>query len=163
MTHDEDDRHGRRRRRRAEREARWRDGYEDRYTRSPNPRRFYKNVHDKVLAGVLSGLADYVGWDKTWVRIAAVVALFTPLAGIVVVGYLVLAIAAPRRPYGLPVEMPPEEDAFWRDVDRRPRETFEGLKYRFQDLDMRMADMERVMTGEEWRLRRAFADLEKKA
>jgi phage shock protein PspC (stress-responsive transcriptional regulator) len=41
-------------------------------------------VHDRMLAGVGSGIADYLGVDETLVRIAIVVATFFGGAGIVV-------------------------------------------------------------------------------
>ncbi len=41
-------------------------------------------VHDRMLAGVGSGIADYLGVDETLVRIALVVATFFGGAGIAV-------------------------------------------------------------------------------
>ena len=41
-------------------------------------------VHDRMLAGVAAGLADYLGVDETLVRIAIVVATFFGGAGIAV-------------------------------------------------------------------------------
>lgn len=41
-------------------------------------------VHDRMLAGVASGIADYIGVDETLVRIALVVATFFGGAGIAV-------------------------------------------------------------------------------
>ena len=41
-------------------------------------------VHDRMLAGVASGIADYLGVDETLVRIAIVVATFFGGAGIAV-------------------------------------------------------------------------------
>jgi phage shock protein PspC (stress-responsive transcriptional regulator) len=41
-------------------------------------------VHDRMLVGVASGIADYLGVDETLVRIAIVVATFFGGAGIAV-------------------------------------------------------------------------------
>ena len=41
-------------------------------------------IHDRMLAGVASGIADYIGVDETLVRIAIVVATFFGGAGIAV-------------------------------------------------------------------------------
>ena len=41
-------------------------------------------VHDRMLAGVASGIADYLGVDETLVRIGIVVATFFGGAGIAV-------------------------------------------------------------------------------
>jgi phage shock protein C len=135
----------------------------DSYTGSPNPKRLYKNPMNKVAAGVFAGIADYLGWDVTWVRIGALIGLFTPLNGVIVIGYIICAIVLPRRPFGMPVRLEEEEDQFWRSADRKPAVLFGNLKYKFQDLDDRLAGMERVVTTEEWRLRRQFRDLESKA
>ena len=39
-------------------------------------------------------------------------------------------------------------------------EVFSNVRYKFKDLDDRLASMERVVTSEEWRLKRQFRDLE---
>jgi phage shock protein PspC (stress-responsive transcriptional regulator) len=41
-------------------------------------------IHDRMLAGVASGIADYLGVDETLVRIALVVATFFGGAGIAI-------------------------------------------------------------------------------
>lgn len=130
------------------------------YTGSPNPKRLYKNPMNKVAAGVLAGIADYFGWDVVWVRVGALIGLFTPLNGVIVIGYIIAAIVLPRRPFGMPVRLDDEDDQFWRSADRKPSVLFGNLKYKFQDLEDRLAGMERVVTTEEWGLRRQFRDLE---
>jgi phage shock protein C len=130
------------------------------YTGSHNPKRLYKNTMNKVAAGVFAGLADYLGWDVVWVRIGGLLGLFTPLNGVIVIGYIIAAIVLPRRPFGMPVRLDEDEDQFWRSADRKPGVLFGNLKYKFQDLEDRLAGMERVVTTEEWRLRRQFRDLE---
>jgi phage shock protein C len=57
-------------------------------------------------------------------------------------------------------DMKPEEDAFWRGVERQPTTTFSNLRYQFRDLEERLADLERSVTSKEWKLRRDFRDLE---
>jgi phage shock protein C len=130
------------------------------YTGSPNPKRLYKNPMNKVAAGVFAGIADYFGWDVVWVRVGALIGLFTPLNGVIVIGYIIAAIVLPRRPFGMPVRLDEEDDQFWRSADRKPAVLFGNLKYKFQDLEDRLAGMERVVTTEEWGLRRQFRDLE---
>lgn len=57
-------------------------------------KRLYRNEHDKVLAGVASGVADYLKVDVTIVRLLFVLSTIF-LAGSGVVVYLVLWVVAP--------------------------------------------------------------------
>jgi len=57
-------------------------------------KRLYRNEHDKVLAGVSSGLAAYLGYDVLLIRILFVLSIpFT--AGIGLLAYLILWIVVP--------------------------------------------------------------------
>jgi phage shock protein C len=127
-------------------------------TYSPNPHRLYKNKQNAVISGVCAGLADYFNTDVVIIRVAAILLLIfaSPLT---VVAYIVAAIVMPRRPEPFRTRSP-EEDQFWRGVSRRPNVTFSNLKYRFRDLDERLADIERVVTSDEWKLRREFREIE---
>jgi phage shock protein PspC (stress-responsive transcriptional regulator) len=55
-------------------------GHEPRTSRQSLPLR--RPVHDRMLAGVASGIADYLNVDSTIVRIAIVVLIFVGGAGI---------------------------------------------------------------------------------
>ncbi len=57
-------------------------------------RRLYRNPNDKMVAGVMSGLASYTGTDVTFWRLGAV--LFTLCYGIGLIAYIVLAIVLPQ-------------------------------------------------------------------
>lgn len=62
-------------------------------------KKWYKNQNDKVVAGVLSGLMDYLGWniDLSLVRIIYVlIALMS--SGLFVILYIVAAIILPTKP-----------------------------------------------------------------
>ncbi len=51
---------------------------------------------DKMIAGVCSGIAEYLGWDPTIVRVAWVLlSIFTAFAG--VIAYLVLWMVMPQE------------------------------------------------------------------
>ena len=130
----------------------------DDYTHSPNPHRLYKNKRDAVISGVCAGLGDYFNIDAVLVRIACILSLFF-FAPFVVVAYIVAAIVMPQRPTPSRARSE-EEDAFWRGVSRRPEATFSNLKYRFRDLDDRLQEIERVVTSDEWKLRREFREIE---
>lgn len=57
-------------------------------------KRLYRNVHDRAIAGVASGVADYLGLDKTIVRLLFVLATLF-LAGAGAIAYIVLWIVSP--------------------------------------------------------------------
>ncbi len=57
-------------------------------------KRLYRNEHDKVIAGVCSGLADYMKIDSTIVKVLFVLATIF-LAGTGLLVYIILWIVAP--------------------------------------------------------------------
>lgn len=130
----------------------------DDYTYSPNPKRLYRS-RDKVIAGVCGGVAERMGWDPTMVRIAFAVLFFTGILSAVFIVYIVIWAITPVAPYR-PRHLSPDEERFWRSVSDRPAETFSNIRYKFKDMDDRLARMERSVTSEEWKLKREFRDLE---
>ncbi|MBI1359180.1 MAG: envelope stress response membrane protein PspC [Alphaproteobacteria bacterium] len=131
----------------------------DDFTISANPKKLYRS-RDKVIAGVCGGIAERMGWDPTIVRVVVGVAFLTGfLSGVLTVGYFVLWAITPYQPYR-PRNLTPDEERFWRGVSDRPAETFSNIRYKFRDLDDRLARMERSVTSEEWKLKREFRDLE---
>ena len=127
---------------------------------SPNPKRFYRSRQDKVIAGVCGGIAERFGWEPILVRVLFVLLTLFGLGPIAIVTYVVVWMITPRMPIGYG-SMSPDEDAFWRGVQDRPRATFGTIKYTFMDLDERLKNLERAVTSDEWRLRQEFRDLEK--
>jgi phage shock protein C len=69
--------------------------------------KLYRSRDDRWLAGVCGGLAKYLGWGSTKVRIIWVLAtIFTAFAGVIV--YLVLWFLMPKEPLpALTFEPPP--------------------------------------------------------
>jgi len=130
----------------------------DEYTQSRNPRRLYRS-RDKIIAGVCGGVADRMGWDPTVVRIAFAVLFFTGILSAIIVVYIVIWAITPYQPYR-PRNLTPDEERFWRGATDRPAEVFSNVRYKFKNLDDRLASMERIVTSEEWRLKRQFRDLE---
>jgi phage shock protein C len=123
-----------------------------------NPKRLYRS-REKVIAGVCAGLADRFGWDTTLVRVAFAVLFLTGVLSSIIIVYLVLWAITPVQPFR-PRSLTPDEERFWNTVSDRPAETFSSIRYKYRDLDDRLAAMERVVTSEEWRLKRQFKDLE---
>lgn len=132
---------------------------EDQMFRSPNPKRFYRSRTDRVWLGVCGGVAERFGWEPTLVRILFVLSIFFMAGPFSIFAYIVAAMITPKSPMGRP-NLAPEEEQFWRNVSDRPRVTASGLKYTFMDLEERLRNIERSVTSEEWRLKKAFKDLE---
>ena len=74
---------------------------------------------DKKIMGVCGGIAEYMGWDATAVRIVTVLLLF-PLHLTLVVAYLILGAVLPREsatapnypPNQYPPQQPPTEHPY---------------------------------------------------
>ena len=61
------------------------------------PRRLYRSVDNQMIAGVCGGIADYLGWDATIVRIAYVLlTIFTIFSGVLI--YIILWLIIPNNP-----------------------------------------------------------------
>lgn len=122
----------------------------------PDPKRLYRNRQERVIAGICSGIADYLGWDRTLVRLAFVAGLF--IAGpFTVCTYIVLRFVMPVRPEGLFASE--REKSFWQSVNTRPAGTVGDLARKFSDLDQRLAGMERKVTSPTYTLDREFRNL----
>lgn len=113
-----------------------------------------------MIAGVCAGVADYFGWPVRYVRLSYILAVvFFPPFPL----FFYFAAALFLRP-GEPIAnrySNAAEEQFWRRYSARPKATFSDLKHRFRALDARVADMERVVTSNEFSLRRKFDDLER--
>ena len=124
---------------------------------SPNPHRLYRGPN-RILGGVCAGISAYFGWRVCLVRLAVLGGLFAfPPAAIFT--YLAAWWFLPERPDRRLYESA-DEERFWRNVSTRPRMTLSELRHRFRGLEGRIADMERIVTSEEYQLRRKFRDLE---
>lgn len=64
-----------------------------------NRQKLHRSVTNRVLAGVLGGIAEYFGWNSTLVRILYVVLAFTPGINIIaIIGYVVMIFVIPGDP-----------------------------------------------------------------
>ena len=132
---------------------------EEEMFRSPNPKRFFRSRTDKVWLGVCGGIAERFGWEPTLVRVLFGLSIFMFAGPFAIFAYVIAAMVTPKEPMGR-ANLAPEEEQFWRNVSDRPRVTASGLKYTFMDLEERLRNIERNVTDEEWRLKKAFRDLE---
>lgn len=114
--------------------------------------RLYRDKQHAIIAGVCAGLAEKHGMPRAVVRLIAVLLLFTPLCGVVVIAYIVAAFVIPPKPTDL--YRSPDEEHFWRSVNRAPQDTFGSLRHRFRELEHRLRRMEAYVTSKEFELDR---------
>jgi phage shock protein C len=58
----------------------------------------YRSRRHKIIAGVCGGIADWLGWDPTVVRIAYVIISIASVGFPGTVAYIILWIVAPKEP-----------------------------------------------------------------
>lgn len=58
------------------------------------PAKLKKSRVDKMIAGVCGGIAEYLGWDSTLVRILFLILVFSSF-GTMVLFYFILALIMP--------------------------------------------------------------------
>ncbi len=126
------------------------------YSREKSSRnRLYRDKDRAIIAGVCSGLADWTGVNRVGLRLI-VVLLAIPFTFVMVVGYLVLWLLLPKRPRDLYRDADDEE--FWQEVRRSPRDSVGQLNRRFRGLDDRLQRMESWITSSEYRIDRELRD-----
>lgn len=57
-------------------------------------KKLYRDPENGMLAGACAGIAEYFGWDPTWVRLGWV--LFTLLGGSGLLAYIIAALIIPK-------------------------------------------------------------------
>lgn len=127
-----------------------------------NLRRLYRSRNNRVLCGVCGGIAEYFDWRPGYVRIGTVVLFFLPGFGqAVFIGYIVACFILKKAPAGPAYSYQSQEDErFWKNVSVKPSKSFSELRHRFRRIDGRVADMEQAVITEEYRLNKAFKDIE---
>ncbi len=122
-----------------------------------NAQRFYRDRKNGKLMGVCAGIADYFGWNVTFIRLLAIVALLW-FSALTLGVYLVLGFLLPVKPERL-YDWDTDEE-YWRSVRRSASETFRDVRHRFRHMDMKLQRMEGYVTSGRYDLDREFRDLE---
>lgn len=107
---------------------------------------FYLDKRNRRLKGVCAGIADYFGWDRTWVRLGFVLATIFAFGPILPLAYLAVAWAADAKPAKLYDESA-EERQFWKNVRVAPQRTVRDVNASFRESDRRLRDIEAYMTS----------------
>lgn len=60
-------------------------------------KKLYRSRSDKMITGLAGGIAQYFNLDPTLVRIALVILEFMT-AGLLIIGYFIVALIVPKEP-----------------------------------------------------------------
>jgi len=118
--------------------------------------RLWRDPEHGVVAGVLAGLADWLGAPRVLLRIVAVVALFMNPFLTLGAYFLAVWLLAPRPD---DLYRDEREEAFWRGVRTEPADTAHGLAHTFRSLEFRLRRLEAHVTSPSFDLDRRFRDL----
>jgi phage shock protein C len=100
--------------------------------------RFYRDKVNGKLMGVCAGIADYTGVDVLWIRLAAVILVFS--TGIAIPAYFAIGFLAEKKPAALYADA--QEQRFWQGVRQSPARTAREVRASFRDIDRRLAEVE---------------------
>lgn len=112
--------------------------------------KFYLDKRNAKFLGVCAGIADYIGVDPLWIRLATVLGTLFG-SGFPVVAYFVIAWLAQPKPYSL-YEDDEDTRAFWRQARIAPQRTIRDVRSSFRDIDRRLRDIETHVTSSNSRL-----------
>ena len=126
---------------------------------SPNPHRLFRSRDDRWVAGVIGGIAAYVGIRAFPLRLVTIASLFV-FGPMTVLAYLIAVMALRKEPRR-ETEIPREDRAFWRTVATEPKTTVSTLGGRFRDLERRLVAMEATVATPEFELNRKIRDLDR--
>jgi phage shock protein C len=119
-------------------------------------RRFARSADRAVIAGVCAGLADYFGFRLRITRLLAFIALFmVPPVTLFVYFGAVLLIPAEHDPQ----RQSRRDPEFDQALRASPRQTMSDVRRRFQQLNRRLARIERYVTSPRFDLDQEFRKL----
>jgi phage shock protein PspC (stress-responsive transcriptional regulator) len=59
----------------------------------------YRSNRHRILGGVCGGIADWLGWSPTWVRVLYVIGSLISVAFPGMIVYIILWVVMPKAPY----------------------------------------------------------------
>ncbi len=126
----------------------------------PRYNRLYLDKKNGKICGVCAGIADYTGIDTTIIRVVAILGLFSPASGVVVIAYFLMCWLVDPKPSDLFESK--EEDDFWKGVRTQPKNTIRDVRHKFREIERRLRAAEAHVTSREYKLNKEFEDLEKR-
>lgn len=120
------------------------------YQRDWSKTELYRLPDEGMIAGVCAGLADHFGIAKVWVRLGAIVTLFA-FNGLAVIAYIALAIIMKPLHSKKCYEKP--------EGTSRQSRSAQAARQRLEAIDERLANVERYVTSNRYRLNKQFEEL----
>lgn len=117
----------------------------------------YRDKANAKLMGVCSGIAEYTGLNRTWVRVGAVVLAFLALGPFAILAYFVAGMVLKKKPPHLYRDV--QEEKYWQRVRQSPKRTAREIRARFRDIDRRLADVETYYVSNNPRLTAQIEEL----
>ncbi len=123
-------------------------------------RRLYRDADRAVLGGVCAGLATYLGFNLKVTRLLCIIAFLCafPFALIAYLAAVLLIPASSSRRYDEAVYDERRKEALREEI-RRAEPTVREVRSRYQDLDARLARIEKYVTSSRYRLDEEFRRL----
>ena len=59
----------------------------------------YRSRRNRILAGVCGGIAEWLGWSPTWVRVLYIIISILSVAFPGIIVYIILWIVMPNAPH----------------------------------------------------------------
>ncbi len=118
--------------------------------------KFYRDKANGKWMGVCAGIADYIGLDVLWIRLAFVVLTVCGM-GFMPVIYIALGFLSENKPHSLYADA--QEQKFWQGVRQSPARTAREVRAQFRDLDRRLAEVEAYYVSSNPRLAAEIEEL----
>lgn len=107
--------------------------------------RFYLDKRNKRFMGVCAGIADYFGWEATWVRVGVVAAMVMGVGFLPIIYFAIGWIADPKPSMLYNESL--EDKQFWKNVRVAPQRTVRDVHASFRESDRRLRGIEAYVTS----------------
>ena len=122
---------------------------------TPRTTLYRDSSHAKFL-GVCSGISEYTGVSRFWVRVGAVASAFFT-GGWSIPAYVIAGVVLKKKPPHLYKDV--QEEQYWQRVRQSPSRSAREIGARFRDIDRRLADVETYYVSNNPRLTAEIEEL----
>nr|WP_298929548.1 envelope stress response membrane protein PspC [uncultured Erythrobacter sp.] len=99
----------------------------------------YRDKQNAKIMGICSGISDYTGVDRKWVRLGAIFLAFAT-QGLAIPAYFIAGAILNKKPPHLYRDV--QEQKYWQGVRQSPKRTAREIRANFRDIDRRLANVE---------------------
>ena len=117
----------------------------------------YRDSQHAKLMGVMSGISEYTGLNRTALRIGAAILGLATLGPFAILGYFVAGFLLKKKPPHLYRDQ--QEERYWQRVRQSPSRSAREIRARFRDIDRRLADVETYYVSNNPRLTAQIEEL----